>query len=68
MKIEFDKSESEFIVNALEARMREIGKVYTNSHTQDLEIGALKRSAQQLGYDFKTKGGNTGFTVARIKL
>ncbi|EGQ8523145.1 TPA: hypothetical protein NJ582_004328 [Vibrio parahaemolyticus] len=68
MKIELDNSEIEFIVDALEARMREIGKVYTNSHSQDLEMGALKRLAQQLGYDFKTKGGNTGFTVARIKL
>ncbi|EGQ7919546.1 hypothetical protein J7287_004638 [Vibrio parahaemolyticus] len=68
MKIEFDQSESEFIVNALEARMREIGKVYTNSHHQDFEIGALKRSAQQLGYGFEIKGGNTGFTVEIIKL
>ncbi|MEZ9478124.1 hypothetical protein AB4172_23755 [Vibrio splendidus] len=68
MKIEFDESENEFIVNALEARMREIGKVYSNSYNQDLEMGALRRSAQQLGYGFETKGGNTGFTVERVKL
>jgi len=68
MKIEFDESENGFIVNALEARMREIGKDYSSSYTQDLEMAALSRSAQQLGYDFKTKGGNTEFTVERIEI
>lgn len=68
MKIEFDDSEKDFIVNALEARMREIGKVYANSYHQDLEMGALRRAAQQLGYQFDTEGGNTGFTVTKIEL
>ncbi len=67
MKIEFDESEIGFIVNALESRLREIGKVYANSYNEDLEIATLKRSAEQLGYSFEINGGNMGFTVKRIE-
>lgn len=67
MKIEFEEADQEFILNALAARMREIGAQYSNSYYQDLEMRALKVAAHQLGYDFEITGGNTGFTVQVIE-
>ena len=67
MKIEFEESDQQYILNALTARMREIGANYSNSHHQDLEMCALKVAAHQLGYDFETTGGNTGFKVKVIE-
>lgn len=67
MKIEFDEADKEYILNALTARMREIGANYSNTYAQGFEMRALKVAAQQLGYDFETVGGNTSFTVQVIE-
>lgn len=67
MIIKFEEADQKYILNALAARMREIGANYSNSHHQDTEMRALKVAAHQLGYDFEITGGNTGFKVQVIE-
>lgn len=65
MKVEILDGDQEYVLEALERRLVELGKEYQNTYQQDLEISALQRAANQMGTYFHLDGGNTGFKVRR---
>lgn len=65
MQIKIEKDDVEYLIGALECRLREIGKGYEKSYAEDTEITTLQNFAKQLGVYFQLNGGNTGFTVVR---
>jgi len=59
--VEIDKISAPVIAEALRARAHEFAKTYTDGFQQDMEFGALKNAANQLGVDFRLvqKGDKT---------
>lgn len=64
MHIEFDKTESDFLLFALEERMHAIAKTYSGG-AQDFEISALMRMAKQLGGVFELKQQGNGYVIVK---
>ncbi|MNC37839.1 hypothetical protein D3C75_864210 [compost metagenome] len=55
MKIEFADQESQYLLNAIELRLKEIGKTNHVDNQMELDISALCRMAEQLGVRFGLK-------------
>ena len=49
MQVEILDGDQEYVLEALERRLVELGKEYQNTFQQDLEISALQRTANQMG-------------------
>lgn len=65
MQIVFDKLESQYLLNAIELRLKEIAKTYHPDYQKDLDISALCRMAAQLGVRFGLKQEGEIYVVVK---
>ncbi len=49
MHIDFHNEESEYLLKAIEMRLKDIASTYQPDYQSDLEFSALRRMAEQLG-------------------